>query len=143
MHGSSRSFLSSRSFRPFLTGAAVGALAVIGIADESPPLPCTFQPQVKEQAQTPPSAPALPAPEQRGDAILTPAPSVQESGRVTVETPSLAGSQTLPGVQAPGPAKTQAKANRKAKASRQTKPRPKVIEPAGYWNSSQFAAGLH
>jgi cytoskeletal protein RodZ len=149
---SSRSFLSSLSFLAFLAflaGAAVGALAVIWIPDQRPPPPCTPQAQgqvkeqalVKEQAQTPPSAPALSAPEQRGETIPTPAPAVQESERVTVKTHTLAESPTLPPVQAPAPAKVQAKAHHKAHYK--AKPKPKAPEPAGYWNSGEFAAGLH
>jgi hypothetical protein len=118
---------------------------VIWTADQGPP-PCTPQAQVKEQAQTPPSAPALPAPEQRGETILAPAPapapvpSVQEPGRTTVETHTLAESPTLAPAQAPAPTKVQAKARPKARP----KPKPKAPEPAGgYWNSGQFAPGLH
>jgi hypothetical protein len=139
---SSRSFLSSRSFVPFLAGAAVGALAVIWTADQGPPPPCTPQARVKEQAQTPPSAPALPTPEQRVETISAPAPvpAMQEPGRTTVETHTLAERPTLPPAQAPAPAKVQAKAHHKAKP----KPKPKAPEPAGgYWNSGEFAAGLH
>jgi hypothetical protein len=63
---------------------------------------------------------------------------VQEPGRTTVETHTLAESPTLPPAQAPAPAKVQAKAHHKAK------PKPKAPEPAGgYWNSGEFAAGLH
>ena len=56
---------------------------------------------------------------------------------MTVKTHTLAESPTLPPVQAPAPAKVQAKAHYKAK------PKPKAPEPAGYWNSGEFAAGLH
>ena len=145
---SSRSFLSSRSFVPFLAGAAVGALAVIWAADQGPPPPRTAQAQarVKEQAQTPPSAPVLPTPEQRVETISAPAPvpAVQEPGRTTVETHTLAESPTLPPAQAPAPAKVQAKAHHKAKPKAKPKPKPNSPEPAGgYWNSGEFAAGLH
>lgn len=142
---SSRSFLSSRPFVPFLAGAAVGALAVIWTADQGPPPPCTpqAQAQVKEHAQTPPAPPALPAPEQRVETISAPGPvpAVQEPGRTTFETHTLAESPTVPPVQAPAPAKVQAKVQ--AKALHKAKPKPKAPEPTGYWNSGEFAAGLH
>jgi hypothetical protein len=140
MNASSQSFLSSRSFVPFLAGAAVGALAVIWIADQSPPPPCTPQAQVqiKEQAQQTPSAPALPVPEQRVETISAPAfvPTVQEPGRTTVETHTLTEVPTIPLVQAP--------AHPKARPKMRPKLKPKAPEPAGgYWNSGEFAASLH